>query len=542
MMVVFTVIVAILLSVFSTVVMGYIAMATPIGPWIAPTLVLIAILFFRMISQYSARSVVLVSVAGSVGGILATGCAFSFPAIYFLDADLFNTWMAAPWYFAGRLTAFAACAGGFGLMLANLFEYKMCVQDRLPFPIAILVSKMIGTGRQMRKAYELTIGFVLASLLSISQDGLCAFRGFIPKALPVMGSTVIAGVRIASISFDIWPLLWSIGFITGHVITLPLAVGAFSRLCVVDPLNVWFFRELSSVTFTFAFCSGMVLLGVVDSLLRVPSMVRQVCAWVSAMRSRTGGSLQLVSFARSINRSVNVIEQFLLFVGVMVMLWGIGFLWYQIVYLLLFAAIFSYQMVVIAAKWGMAPLGRFATFVMLPAMLLFKLDIVQIVFVALFVEVCGGVAYDILCGRMIAQKSNVDVVSVKRYQYLGLCVSSMVVGLLFWVLINACQLGSAELFAYKAQSRSLLINALMHGNGFNGYVLVLGFLFSFVLSKLSINPLLVLGGLLMPLNLSIGLIFGGMLTYLVKDREQWEPFWSGVFAANSVWMLLRVLF
>ena len=76
---------------------------------------------------------------------------------------------------------------------------------------------------------------------------------------------------------------------------------------------------------------------------------------------------------------------------------------------------------------------------------------------------------------------------------------------------------------------------------FNYIVLGLGFLFGFVLKRVRLNPLLVLGGLLMPLNITIGLVIGGMATLLVKDKEEYFPFWSGVFAANSLWMVFQAL-
>src|SRR3990172_2188299 len=110
-----TVIISILLSILSTSVMSYISMATPIGPWIAPTLVLIAMLLFKILRQHAAYSerLALVTAAGSVGGILGTACAFSIPTLYFLDPVFFNAWMANPYYFAAVVTGLAFAGGSF---------------------------------------------------------------------------------------------------------------------------------------------------------------------------------------------------------------------------------------------------------------------------------------------------------------------------------------------------------------------------------------------------------------------------------------------
>jgi len=592
-MFILTPIIAIILSVFSTAVMSYIAMATPIGPWIAPTLVLIALLIFKLCTQNLAQSsdsqaadsadqtlaqspadsatqsIVLVTVAGSIGGILATGIGFSFPTLYFAGPELFNSWLARPLYFISMLAGISCAAGVFGFLLANIFEYKVIEQDNLPFPISVLIHKMVIAGNQLRKAYELIAGFLGTIIFCFLQDGVSFFQGIVPKSIQLAPSIIACGVvRIPAIAFDLWPMLWAIGFITGHVIAVPLAVGAISRIALVDPLNAIWFCNISAIEFSFAFCSGMVLFGALESVIRMPRMVRQLYTWltgtVSGVQANTQTTVRVLDQHRenkdgskknsdkktafwqaiewqNIVGAVSFTEQLSLLIFVAALLLVLGFSWLQALYLLALTGIFTYQMVVIAGKWGIAPLGRFATFVMLPAMLFFSLDITRIVYIATFVEVCGGVAVDIRFGRAVAKKSNIDRRLVKRYQYLGLIVSVLTIGIACWMLVKACGLGSAQLFAYKAQSRHLLINALLNGENFSWIILLIGALFSFLLARFGCNPMLVMGGLLMPLNLSLGLIFGGILTYLVRDRQEWEPLWSGVFAANSVWMLLKAI-
>jgi len=41
----------------------------------------------------------------------------------------------------------------------------------------------------------------------------------------------------------------------------------------------------------------------------------------------------------------------------------------------------------------------------------------------------------------------------------------------------------------------------------------------------------------MPIDISLGLILGGASTLLFKDKESLFPFASGMFAANSLWVL-----
>ena len=61
------IIISIALSLFSTIVMSYVSLATPIGPWIAPTLVFIALLVSQIIVRITTTSMAHVVAAGSIG-------------------------------------------------------------------------------------------------------------------------------------------------------------------------------------------------------------------------------------------------------------------------------------------------------------------------------------------------------------------------------------------------------------------------------------------------------------------------------------------
>ena len=72
-----------------------------LGPSIDSTIVLassmILALFAQKISLSSRQnSIALMTFGGSVGGIVATACGFAFPTLYFLDKELFNSWLSRP--------------------------------------------------------------------------------------------------------------------------------------------------------------------------------------------------------------------------------------------------------------------------------------------------------------------------------------------------------------------------------------------------------------------------------------------------------------
>ncbi len=528
-----TCVIAVILSIFSTAIMSYISMATPIGPWIALTIVLFALLLVKILRiTNQSRSVALITSAASIGGITATACGFSFPTLYFLDPVLFYSWMAHPVFFASVLTGLTFVAGLLGIVTADMLEQRLIEGEQLAFPIGQLAYKMIAAGNQIKKAYELAIGFISTAFFCVFQTGFGPIPGVIPQSITLLPSFSVFVLNIPKVQFDMWPMLWAIGFVTGHVIAIPLAVGALSQVLLVRPVHAVWFSQLTFVEFVLAFCSGMIVYGVLMSFISLPSLALKGFRWLSDNTTHLLAGKQKGYYTSST-----------IFMWAIALCTGFLFLRYfefsflSMLFLYAGSLACMYQVAIIAGKIGLAPLGRFATFVMVPAMLIFGLNGVQIVLVAAFVEICSGVAADVLFGRKMAHMLNIDRRLVYVFQVFGLIVSSLTIGIVFWVLINHFQLGSPQLLAYKAQSRQLLI----HARQFDYYVLVLGALFSLVLKYCRINPTLVLGGLLMPINISLGLIFGGALTFFVAKRQDWEPFWSGVFASNSIWMLIRAV-
>lgn len=502
-------------------------MAVPIGPWISPTLVLIGIFIFRLIGnpKGSSDTIAYATVAGSIGGILATACGFSFPTLYFLDPELFNSWLQHPAYFVAVMVALSSAAGWFGMWIANVIEQRLIVQDELAFPIGQLIYKMIAIQQQVQKAWELVIGFIGTLIFCLMQGFMRIMPRFI-TIIPAINKGLLR-IPLVRIDFSILPMLVAIGFIAGHMITIPLIVGSLSKVVITTPLNRLFFTQISSMEFLFAFCAGMVLAGALMGFIKTPQVL--IKSVKKQFKKSQSGSNSFTKW------------QILELIGVTALCIGVlssfGMPVLAQIYLLVFTYICTYQIAYIAGKIGLAQLGRFATFVMVPALFLFRVNIIHIVFISVFVEIAGGVAADALFGRKMAYLNSLNHRTLRWFQYFGLLISTISVGVFFWLLITHFQLGSDDLFAQKAYARRLLLDV----KSFNYLVLLCGLLFGFLLKKLKINPMLVLGGLLMPMSISIGLIIGGIGTWLVEDPEEYQAFWSGVFASNSVWMFIRAL-
>lgn len=530
----FAVVLGALLSIFSTAIMSYISMATPIGPWIAPTLALITMIIARGLPRFfNSCDAALSVVSASVGGILATACGFSFPALYFLQKPLFESWLAAPWIFIGILAGLSVTAGCLAFWLADILEPLICMNPDLGFPVARLVDRLLQTGSAtLKQSY-----FLFCGLGSALCYGTVQAARMIPRTVVGMHELWVGILHIPPITIDtmILPMLLAIGYVTGQVIAVPLLVGAAARIFLLEPLHTLFIPSLSCVEWTLAWCSGMILVGTIIDIMTVFK------GWIIHSRQLIKTKLSQVNaplFAYQLQKKEVLIK--------VVQLLGIiffGYAWLRIfsfsfatVLYLIFGSLFCcYQIVLIAGKIGLAPMGRFATFMMMPALILFAVDATQAIFISTFVELCCGITVDLLTGRVIANYMEIEKKMVRRFQGMGLMISACCVGIIFLYLIRYCTLGSCQLFAYKAQARQLLLTA----HNFDIRVLCAGGLFGYFLKKVGINPGLVLGGLLMPINISIGLIIGGFMALLAWNHEKGIPFWSGIFAGNSLLMVVN---
>lgn len=519
-------------AIFSTSVMSYITLATPIGPWMGPTLALMGTVLVKCFSRYLTTETMLLSViGGSIGGILATAVSFSFPTFYFLNPSLFNQWIASPAQFITALFALAVTGGALGLWVAYISKDALLKNKELPFPVGKLMYEIAVASDQEDKSQQLMNGFLGTLAYCFAQATTWFKTRIVASPLTLISKFKMGYFLIPSIQFDLslLPMLWSIGFIAGHLITVPLLVGALTRIFIADLLQYQFFFHLSSSEFLLAFCSGMVLSGAVMGLITMPQKM-----WEFFSQRKINTQKFLLNDILEGVTKPSVLLLITLCFGV---LSYFNFSLLAQLYVVSFAGICTYQIVVIAGKIGLALLGRFATFVMLPGLFLFGFNAVQVTIVATFVELCGGVATEILFGLKAAQLAGINKRDTFYIQVFGLILSSLVVSIVFWLLVTHFQLGSAQLFAQRSQARALLVQA---GN-FDYTVVAIGVGFGFILKKFKMNPMLVLGGLLMSLSLTLGLVAGGLSTFLCKDKQKLEPLCSGMYAANSLSMIIHAL-
>lgn len=528
-----------LLTIGATAIMSYIALATAIGPWIETTIVLCSMLLCSLLMRWTLlnfkKSVSVTTAAAGIGGILATSAAFSLPTLYFLDKALFISLLAHPLWFCSIIAVFCCAAGSFGFLIAHYTAPALLARSDMKFPIGELLYNTIVEPAQLTRAYELIAGFFstqvflsIAHMLriqsTITLTNAYHFSAFIipPLAIPLMQA----------------PLYLAVGFIAGHVLAGPLLAGFLVKTTLLTPLYyvysalqpyIPYVHASGEQDFFLALCSGFALCGLAGGIKSLSSLFH------TAKKSVVSTNI-LSLFSSSMMHPISMCCLILFFNGAV--LWFFNFSWLAQWYVFVCTGICVYQMLLIAGAIGIVPLGRFATFVMIPGMLLFGFDAIQTTLTAAFVEIAGGVAADVLFGRKLAQLAKVDQATMAWYQLLGLCISACVIGIIFWLFITTFGLGPTEgLCAIKAYNRALLIN-IQH---FDYGILALGCLTGMLLQYYGINPAMLLGGILMPHTISLMLVAGGMLATMFHNRERWYPILSGICAGNSLWLLFNAL-
>lgn len=543
-------------ALFSSLVMSYISIATMVGPWIAPTLVLLGQLLLRVLYQQKRHAlahdertsmVACMQAIGAGGGIIATGIGFVLPTLYFLEPETFNHWLACPWRFCSMIMGLCLSAGGLGLLLGRWWAPKFIDQEQLPFPVSQLTHQMITSQTHADQSRRMFLGVFATTLLCFLRDGVGAIGAFISKTYYVLPT-----VFHHELGIMMMPAYWAIGFSVGLTFTVPLLVGMISKYIVLYPLMhhaqwlPWTVFEAPSMdALSVAFCSGIILC---ELVLGLKSYVRKVIRWL--MKRASNSTMQeyhsrWISIQQWMQQHV-VREHFSLramklfipvFLMVVCLLTYFGFSPLTQLLLVLFTIIATHAITKIGGEIGMIPFGRFSTFIILPLLIFFGINAVQVTIACVFFDICAATASDLLFDYKTGDLCGVNRKRMYRYQWIGLLATAIGTGLFLWLLFTNLQLGSETLFAQRSRAKSLLIQSLH----FDLVIVGLGIMFGMLLKRCRINPTMVFGGLIMPNTITLSLLFGSLFTRLTNNTERWQSLCAGVLAAESLWIIISIV-
>ena len=513
-----------LLTLFSVATLAYLSIATVFGPWIAPTLVLFCLAFKPLFpgtsQEEKTRHIIVLQSIAAVGGIVAVAIGFSLPTLFFLDPAGFDGLIRNGFFFCGGLGLVCFAAGGLGLLLGNIFAAGIIDHDQLPFPVSDLTCQMAQTEQGTKASSFLGIGFGVTYLF-------CFLRDRVLTAMPA--------------SFS--PMFVALGYTTGPTIIVPLLVGLLSRYLVLPVVNnhalhlpFHFFKPIDFTSFLTAFCCGLVVSEISVGLFHVAQR------GVACARNGSSKSWGLLRSQRALMRACTKdrlkILQILFFIAIssLVLCWANFSFLAQGVFLLL-VVVATYYINVIGGKIGLIQLGRYSTYVLIPMLLLFKLNPLQMTLICVFFNACAATSSDLLFDYKTATTSGIGRPAMWRLQWIGLLVTIMMTGVVFWLLFNYLPLGAASFPAQRSQARALLINSL----SFDGCVVGCGFLYGLLLMAFTLSPTMIFTGLFISPSNVLALSLGGGLTYLWKRKHTTLALCAGVFSAESIWIFSLIL-
>lgn len=543
-------------TILSILILSYISVATILGPWIAPTIVLFSIGISKILSEMRQKSlslqdIVKIQAIAAGGGIIATAVGFSLPIIFFLENETFIHWINHPFYFCGMIGIICLAGGALGLCSARIFSKTFIKKNSLPFPVSQLTFQIAETKNKKSEAKALFYGIAGTLGLLVLRDGIGKWKGLIPKYFSLFPS-----IFQSELTLSIRPMLWAIGYSTGLETLIPLLIGLFAKYLILYPLNyhskylpVCLFEPYTPIQFAFAFCCGILLYEIFHAtpyyneiipkfknfIITTQSRISDLATNILAHRIQTKPKLPFIS------KVIMYVEPIITIFLAFILLSYFHFSILAQMALIVFSVVGTYQICLISGKIGLVQFGRFSTLVALPMYILFDLTFVQVTIVCIFFNVCAAVASDLLFDYKTGSLSGITHVKMHSYQWLGLVVSALSTGLVFWLLFTYLKIGSPELFAQRAQAKAAIIQTFK----FDKYIVAIGFLFAFILKKFKVNPAMTFGGILMPNDMTFALITGGVIAHFTKHKDNStlkDFFCAGVFSSESIWVFFKIIF
>lgn len=531
-------------AILASVVLLYISISSGIGPFVAPVIVLASAalgrLFFWSSENYSQR-LALIQVAGANVGLLATAVGFTLPTYFFVDQVNFMSIITQrPVYAVSCISAFVLLWSVIGTFIGNLFSDHFLKDKTLKIPVADLIKTTIEASHEKKEFFKLAQGFGFGTFLcSIRELFLRAVSsGFIrASSLPLIG---VSGPAVAH---TIAPTLWAVGFIAGPSMAFALFIGLASKHLFFQPVFSLMVSyrvgyELGFEQYLVAVGSGLVLADLVSGAFL---NARELFGQFRNAKDLGNASVwfwQTLEHVKSIIQGAHYVW-FGLSCGAAV--WFLR--WFGItspglvIFLIAALCVAVYQMTLVSGQIGLVQFGRYATFLMLPALFFFYVSPFQAIVISSIVCIVGAAAANLLFQYRLADDLNISRSTMYNIQLASNVLGAASIGVVFVLLCSHLSLGSPEFLGFRCYARALLIQSF----SFDVLSVGIGVAWGIVLKLFGASPAMVLGGILMPRELVAAFALGAGLSVLTSNPRDHMATASGVFAAEAIWIFIQIL-
>lgn len=512
-------------------------------------------IFFRRVSILENN---LVQTIASAGEALAAGTIFTIPTLYFLGQDI-TIWR----------TFLLSILGGFlgvFLMLPLREHFVVKEHGKLLYPEGTACAEILKAGKEgIQKALLAVLGVFVGA-------GYRCLIGCFHLWSEVVSWTV-PKFQKSSISLDTTPALLGVGFIIGPRIASVMMAGGVTGWWIIMPLLKIFGQGNAIIapgTTPISMMSnsdlwshyiryigaGGVTLGGLFSLFRIlPGIIR-----IFKVSPKPQAEVQIAS--ESLRTQRNLPMQLVLFgsLAILFALWVLPTLNLNILAVILVAILGFCFIAVTCMTVGLVgsssnPASGIIIMTLLITLLIFMaFGWKDVTYMLMAATVSSIVAIAICIAADTSQdlKTGFLVGATPRAQQLGMMIGTVaaatVMGFTLILLNHAYHFGSPALSAPQATLLSLLAKGLVQGNLPYQLILV-GALIGLAAELMGIHALAMAIGLYLPLETTISLFLGGVVSYFVhlkSEETNWTEkgvlFASGLVAGDALMGILVALF
>ncbi|MDU1829035.1 OPT family oligopeptide transporter, partial [Anaerococcus sp.] len=503
----------------------------------------------------------LVQTIGSAGESLAAGAIFTLPAAFLWETE----WGDSHYISYLNILLLTLIGGILGVIFMIPLRRALIVKEDgvLPYPEGKACAEVLKAGEEGGQDSSVVFkGLGLAALYKFLANGL--------KIFPEEVSYEISAKNFAgtAVGFDALPALMGVGYIVGpNISAIMLSGGILAWFVLMPLLHAFGSTELTNLApsdlwsnYIRYIGAGAVATGGIISLVKsLPMIVKSFKDSISDLKSRDDNSNSDrldtdISFKASIILIIISVILIFLMPSTPVNIVGAIII---VIFGFFFATVSSRMVGIIGSSNN--PVSGMSIATLLIATLILKATglvghdgMIAAISIGTIICVIAAIAGD--CSQDL--KTGYIVGASPKYQQIGeiigVLTSSLVIGGILWILNTSIGFGTKDLPAPQAVLMKMIVEGVMSGNLPWDLVFV-GAAIAIMVELLGISVLPFAIGLYLPLNTTLGIMFGGVVRLIVdkikaddkskKDAETNGTLYSaGLIAGEGIMGIILAVF
>ena len=503
----------------------------------------------------------LVQTIGSAGESLAAGAIFTLPAAFLWETE----WGDSHYISYLNILLLTLIGGILGVIFMIPLRRALIVKEDgvLPYPEGKACAEVLKAGEEDGQDSSVVFkGLGLAALYKFLANGL--------KIFPEEVSYEISAKNFAgtAVGFDALPALMGVGYIVGpNISAIMLSGGILAWFVLMPLLHAFGSTELTNLApsdlwsnYIRYIGAGAVATGGIISLVKsLPMIVKSFKDSISDLKSRDDNSNSDrldtdISFKASIILIIISVILIFLMPSTPVNIVGAIII---VIFGFFFATVSSRMVGIIGSSNN--PVSGMSIATLLIATLILKATglvghdgMIAAISIGTIICVIAAIAGD--CSQDL--KTGYIVGASPKYQQIGeiigVLTSALAIGGILWILNTSIGFGTKDLPAPQAVLMKMIVEGVMNGN-LPWDLVFIGAAIAIMVELLGISVLPFAIGLYLPLNTSLGIMFGGVVRLIVdklkidkkskKDAETKGTLYSaGLIAGEGIMGIILAIF